>query len=163
MSANQESASTTPGPGQGRTSAGCLPVGEGCGTPNGAAACRVVYFSSVSQNTKRFVDSLGFDAIRLPLYERREPMPVMDGPYVLIVPTYGGGSPKGAVPKQVIHFLNIPVNRSWIRGSSARATGISVRPSARRALSSRKNAESPSCTGSSSWEPGRTGPPCVRF
>lgn len=116
MSANQESASTTPGPGQGRTSAGCLPVGEGCGTPNGAAACRVVYFSSVSQNTKRFVDSLGFDAVRLPLYERREPMPVMDGPYVLIVPTYGGGSPKGAVPKQVIHFLNIPVNRSWIRG-----------------------------------------------
>lgn len=37
-------------------------------------------------------------------------------PFVLAVPTYGGGEPSGAVPKQVISFLNDPVNRALIRG-----------------------------------------------
>jgi protein involved in ribonucleotide reduction len=37
-------------------------------------------------------------------------------PYVLVVPTYGGGSAKGAVPKAVIRFLNNPANRAWLRG-----------------------------------------------
>lgn len=36
--------------------------------------------------------------------------------YVLIVPTYGGGNERGAVPKQVIKFLNNEHNRSHIRG-----------------------------------------------
>ena len=35
---------------------------------------------------------------------------------MLIVPTYGGGNLKGAVPKQVIHFLNDEHNRSLLRG-----------------------------------------------
>ncbi len=75
----------------------------------------VVYFSSATENTKRFVDKLGFDADRIPLYPTDEPLKV-DREYVLIVPTYGGGSPKGAVPKQVIKFLNDEHNRSFIRG-----------------------------------------------
>lgn len=37
-------------------------------------------------------------------------------PYVLVVPTYGGGRGTSAVPKQVIKFLNDPENRQWIRG-----------------------------------------------
>lgn len=40
----------------------------------------------------------------------------MDREYVLLVPTYGGGNLKGAVPKQVIKFLNDPHNRSLCRG-----------------------------------------------
>ena len=40
----------------------------------------------------------------------------VDEPYVLVVPTYGGGDGQGAVPKQVIRFLNDPQNRSLIRG-----------------------------------------------
>jgi len=35
---------------------------------------------------------------------------------VLVVPTYGGGDGKGAVPKQVIKFLNDPQNRALLRG-----------------------------------------------
>ena len=40
----------------------------------------------------------------------------MTDEYVLIVPTYGGGNIKGAVPKQVIKFLNDPDNRALCRG-----------------------------------------------
>lgn len=35
---------------------------------------------------------------------------------MLVVPTYGGGAQAGAVPRQVITFLNDPANRALIRG-----------------------------------------------
>ena len=80
---------------------------------------RVVYFSSVSENTHRFVQKLGLPAVRIPLHGRIE----VDEPYVLILPTYGGGKANGPdpdaggyVPKQVIAFLNNEHNRSLIRG-----------------------------------------------
>jgi protein involved in ribonucleotide reduction len=84
---------------------------------------RVVYFSSVSENTHRFVQKLGLPAVRIPLHGRIE----VDEPYVLIMPTYGGGKVNGPddvpdsnaggyVPKQVIAFLNNEHNRSLIRG-----------------------------------------------
>ncbi|MFY9262747.1 MAG: class Ib ribonucleoside-diphosphate reductase assembly flavoprotein NrdI [Actinomycetaceae bacterium] len=76
---------------------------------------QIVYFSSATENTKRFVEKLGFDAKRIPLYAAEPPLKVNED-YVLIVPTYGGGSIKGAVPKQVIKFLNDPENRAHIRG-----------------------------------------------
>ncbi|MCS4490534.1 class Ib ribonucleoside-diphosphate reductase assembly flavoprotein NrdI [Corynebacterium sp. ES2794-CONJ1] len=76
----------------------------------------VVYFSSVSENTHRFVQKLGFDSARIPLKPKQEGMIRVDRPFVLIVPTYGGGSMKGAVPPQVKAFLNIPENRALIRG-----------------------------------------------
>ena len=75
----------------------------------------LVYFSSVSGNTKRFIENLGRPATRIPLLGREGSITV-DEPYVLVVPTYGGGNGKGAVPKQVIRFLNDPHNRSLIRG-----------------------------------------------
>jgi len=75
----------------------------------------VVYFSSVSGNTRRFVDKLEVPALRIPLHARDEALSVTE-PYVLITPTYGGGGGAGAVPKQVIRFLNDPANRSLIRG-----------------------------------------------
>ncbi len=75
----------------------------------------VVYFSSTSGNTHRFAEKLDLPARRIPLYARDEPL-LVDRPYVLIVPTYGGGDGKGAVPKQVIRFLNHEGNRSLIRG-----------------------------------------------
>ena len=85
----------------------------------GREPVRVVYFSSVSENTHRFVQKLGLPAIRIPLHGRIE---VRD-PYVLILPTYGGGRANGPdpdaggyVPKQVIAFLNNEHNRSLIRG-----------------------------------------------
>ncbi|WP_200826218.1 class Ib ribonucleoside-diphosphate reductase assembly flavoprotein NrdI [Microbacterium timonense] len=79
----------------------------------------LVYFSSVSGNTARFVEKLGARAVRIPLHAT-DPALVVDEPYVLVTPTYGGGQgrgvEKGAVPKQVIRFLNDERNRSLIRG-----------------------------------------------
>ena len=76
---------------------------------------RLVYFSSVSGNTRRFVEKLGRPADRIPLHAKDAPLTATE-PYVLVVPTYGGGNGQGAVPKQVIRFLNDEKNRSLIRG-----------------------------------------------
>ena len=79
----------------------------------------LVYFSSVSGNTARFIEKLGARAVRIPLHST-DPALVIDEPYVLVTPTYGGGQgkgvEKGAVPKQVIRFLNDERNRGLIRG-----------------------------------------------
>lgn len=75
----------------------------------------VVYFSSATENTKRFVEKLGVRSYRIPLRPGEEPL-VVDEEYVLVCPTYGGGSVKGAVPRQVVRFLNDERNRSLIRG-----------------------------------------------
>ena len=79
----------------------------------------LVYFSSVSGNTARFIEKLGARAVRIPLHTT-DPALAVDEPYVLVTPTYGGGQgrgvEKGAVPKQVIRFLNDERNRRLIRG-----------------------------------------------
>ena len=76
----------------------------------------LVFFSSVSENTRRFVDRLDRPAVRVPLRPRVEGLIRVTRPFVLVVPTYGGGERAGAVPKQVIQFLNDPANRALIRG-----------------------------------------------
>lgn len=76
----------------------------------------LVFFSSVSEHTRRFVERLARPAARIPLRPRLEGALQVTHPYVLVVPTYGGGRHSGAVPKQVIHFLNDPVNRGLVRG-----------------------------------------------
>lgn len=80
----------------------------------------LVYFSSTSENTHRFVQKLGFPASRIPLHDREGNFEVHD-PYVLIVPTYGGGTTATGrdtryVPRRVIRFLNNEHNRGLIRG-----------------------------------------------
>ena len=76
----------------------------------------LVYFSSASENTKRFVERLKRPAVRIPLRPRVEGLLRVGRPYVLIVPSYGGGDKTKAVPKQVGLFLNDPHNRSLLRG-----------------------------------------------
>ncbi len=76
----------------------------------------IVYFSNYSGNTKRFVEKLGTDAIRIPIDWNSDHPVVVERDYVLFVPTYGGGSEKSAIPRQVRHFLNIPENRELLRG-----------------------------------------------
>jgi protein involved in ribonucleotide reduction len=87
--------------------------------PTLTSAPLLVYFSSISGNTARFIDKLGMRAVRIPLHST-EPALVVDEPFVLVTPTYGGGQgrgeERGAVPKQVIRFLNDERNRSFIRG-----------------------------------------------
>lgn len=75
----------------------------------------LVYFSSVSNNTHRFIEKLGIPAERIPLTSQDEPL-LASEPYVLVVPTYGGGPETKAVPKQVIRFLNEESNRALLRG-----------------------------------------------
>jgi protein involved in ribonucleotide reduction len=95
-------------------------VAERSAVAHGAAAAPLlVFFSSISGNTARFVDKLGMRAVRIPLHSTDVPL-VVDEPFVLVTPTYGGGQgrgeEKGAVPKQVIRFLNDERNRRLIRG-----------------------------------------------
>jgi protein involved in ribonucleotide reduction len=74
----------------------------------------LVYFSSRSENTHRFVIRTGLPARRIPLDAAQRLQ--VDEPYILVVPSYGGGTSQGAVPKQVIQFLNDVSNRQLIRG-----------------------------------------------
>ncbi|MCI1218832.1 MAG: class Ib ribonucleoside-diphosphate reductase assembly flavoprotein NrdI [Bifidobacterium crudilactis] len=80
----------------------------------------IVYFSSASENTARFVANChlqdeGINVYRIPLRRSQGDLHVRE-PYVLMVPTYGGGNAKKAVPVQVRKFLNDPDNRAGIRG-----------------------------------------------
>ncbi|WP_317178547.1 class Ib ribonucleoside-diphosphate reductase assembly flavoprotein NrdI [Pectobacterium sp. HCp5_1] len=75
----------------------------------------LVYFSSQSENTHRFISRVGLPALRIPI-ATEQPALKVDRPYILVVPSYGGGSTKGTVPRQVIIFLNDPHNRAYLRG-----------------------------------------------
>lgn len=76
----------------------------------------IVYFSNYSGNTKRFVERLNEnEAIRIPISGGDRGFTV-DQPYVLLVPTYGGGEGRTAIPRQVRSFLNIKENRALLRG-----------------------------------------------
>ncbi|OZG50349.1 class Ib ribonucleoside-diphosphate reductase assembly flavoprotein NrdI [Bombiscardovia coagulans] len=80
----------------------------------------VVYFSSQSENTARFIancqlEDEGIDVFRIPVKPHEPPLNVRE-PYILVVPTYGGGSAHKAVLPQIKRFLNDPANRAGIRG-----------------------------------------------
>lgn len=80
----------------------------------------VVYFSSATGNTHRFVEKLGLPSARIPLRRTEEPLKV-NKPFVLVCPTYGGGvslthENSRPVPVQVIRFLNDESNRKLLRG-----------------------------------------------
>lgn len=77
---------------------------------------KIVYFSNYSGNTKRFVDKVDESATQIPIdWDKSNPV-IVKNEYVLVVPTYGGGSEKSAIPKQVKQFLNIEQNRTMLRG-----------------------------------------------
>lgn len=79
---------------------------------------RLIYFSSASGYTHHFVEKLQLPAgetARLPLMTK-EPTLEAQQPFVLLLPTYGGGDGRGAVPKQVIKFLNLKKNRDLLQG-----------------------------------------------
>jgi protein involved in ribonucleotide reduction len=76
----------------------------------------IVYFSNYSGNTKRFVEKLNeYDAIRIPIDTRSGGITI-GSPYVLFVPTYGGGEGRAAIPRQVRLFLNVKENRNLLQG-----------------------------------------------
>jgi len=73
----------------------------------------VVYYSSESGNTQNFIERLGVASTRIP---KKGEVPLMDKPYVLIMPTYADGAGRGSLPKAAINFLNIAQNREFLRG-----------------------------------------------
>lgn len=85
---------------------------EGSGLPSNGL---IVYFSSVSEMTKNFVERVGMRSKRIPL-RASEPFLEVDEPYILVTASYGAGRNTSAVPKQVIKFLNNEKNRSNIVG-----------------------------------------------
>lgn len=75
----------------------------------------IVYFSNVSENTKRFVDKLGLPSIRIPIrWDDNSPL-IIKNEFVLVIPSYGGGAEGRTVPKSVVKFLNIEDNRKLIK------------------------------------------------
>ena len=76
----------------------------------------LVYFSNYSGNTKKFVEKVTDAGIPIPIRSSDGGVLLMDKEYVLVVPTYGGGSEDNAIPRQVRSFLNNPVNRELLRG-----------------------------------------------
>ncbi|ADO42744.1 class Ib ribonucleoside-diphosphate reductase assembly flavoprotein NrdI [Ketogulonicigenium vulgare] len=75
----------------------------------------IYFYSSGTGNTLKLAEKLDRPVIRIPI-RQDDPLPVPDGPFVLMVPTYGDGNGRGIVPKRVIHFLNDPENRKYLRG-----------------------------------------------
>lgn len=76
----------------------------------------LVYFSNYSENTKRFVEKVTDAGIRIPIRSSDARNFTVDAEYVLVVPTYGGGSESPAIPKSVKIFLNNSHNRGLLRG-----------------------------------------------
>lgn len=71
----------------------------------------LIYFSSIAENTHRFVARLEMPATRIPV-RKNEPEFLVIEPFVLITPTYGNAD----VPHQVKKFLNIAENRHRMVG-----------------------------------------------
>jgi protein involved in ribonucleotide reduction len=76
----------------------------------------IVYFSNHSGNTKKFVEKISDSPIRIPINWNVDDPLIVSNKYVICVPTYGGGSEKSAIPRQVRSFLNIPENRELLVG-----------------------------------------------
>lgn len=78
----------------------------------------IVYFSNYSGNTKKFVEKIddGNLSINIPINRSGGSSLTVDSPYVLFVPTYGGGEGRAAIPRQVRSFLNVKENRKLLRG-----------------------------------------------
>ncbi len=76
----------------------------------------IVYYSNVSQNTKKFVEKLDLQATRIPIKWDDDTPLVATRDFVLVVPSYGGGAESRTVPKSVVKFLNIESNRSFLKG-----------------------------------------------
>lgn len=97
----------------------------------------IVYFSSSSENTHRFVQRLGLPAVRIPLNERER---IRRRTLHSHRPQLWRRRHGGRGPRQAIRFLNDPHNRQLIRGVTPRATAILARPMAGLATSSSRNA-----------------------
>lgn len=73
----------------------------------------LVYYSSATGNTHSFVSRLKQRALRV---EKGQRDLKIKERYVLVIPTYADCNGVGSVPKPLIHLLNDPENRVYLRG-----------------------------------------------
>lgn len=77
------------------------------------ASIKLIYFTTESKNTFNFVNRLtDFESIRIP----EDGSIIINTPYVLVFPSYGGGKDKGSVPTPVIKFIMNAENQKNIIG-----------------------------------------------
>lgn len=74
----------------------------------------LIYFSSASENTHRFIKKLHLPAKRISLNVKEKLQ--VHTPYILVLPSYSNKLTNIAIPKQVINFLKILSNRFFLRG-----------------------------------------------
>lgn len=75
-----------------------------------------VYYSSKTGNTAKLLRQAGLHTQSQCIPGQVDaPMPEITQPFVLVTPSFGDSSGKGAVPKAVIRFLNAPERRQWLR------------------------------------------------
>lgn len=74
---------------------------------------KIVYWSSKSESTHRFVQRLNIENIRLPLNGNEEV--IVSEPFILILPSYGD-TVATTIPKAVQRFLANANNRQLLRG-----------------------------------------------
>lgn len=70
---------------------------------------RIVYFTSKTGNTARFVEKLQRASVKIVKGL------IVNDPFVLFVPTYSDRIGKGSVPTPIITFLNELTNRSNLK------------------------------------------------
>lgn len=73
----------------------------------------LIYFSSVTRNTERFISKLTWDmgTIHTIPYQPGQEAPTPTSPYILMCPSYGDAR-RGHVPPQVRKFLSLEENRN---------------------------------------------------
>ncbi|MDQ1237200.1 MAG: class Ib ribonucleoside-diphosphate reductase assembly flavoprotein NrdI [Wigglesworthia glossinidia] len=74
----------------------------------------LIYFSSISENTHRFIKKLCLPATRISLNVKK--VLQIHTPYILVLPSYNNKSKNIIIPNQVIKFLKILPNRFFLRG-----------------------------------------------
>ena len=62
------------------------------------------------------MEKINGNSTRIPIDTNDSGDLLVSSEYVLFVPTYGGGSEKSAIPRQVRRFLNNEQNRNLLRG-----------------------------------------------
>lgn len=70
---------------------------------------KIVYFTSGTGNTRRFVNKIGLNSTEITADL------ILDEPFILFCPTYSNGEGKGAVPKPIINLLNNENNRKHLK------------------------------------------------
>jgi protein involved in ribonucleotide reduction len=75
----------------------------------------LVYFSSQTGNTHDFVGKIGMQASRIPI-SPKDGRILVEEPFVLVVPTHGSFDGRGAVPKQVLSFLEDADHATLLKG-----------------------------------------------